>query len=41
VLNNEDIQRLTSVLASKWDIEEIKSKMADLKELVQRLIKVQ
>jgi predicted nucleic acid-binding Zn-ribbon protein len=38
MLNNEDINKLTSVLASKSDIQEIKSEMADLRELVQSLI---
>ncbi len=38
MLNDEDIKKLTSVLASKNDIEEVKSDMADLKELVQGLI---
>ena len=38
MLNDEDINKLTSVLASKKDIEEVKSDMADLKELVQGLI---
>ncbi len=38
MLNDEDINKLTSVLASKSDIQEIKSEMADLRELVQSLI---
>ena len=38
MLNDEDINKLTAVLASKTDIQEIKSDMADLKELVQGLI---
>ncbi len=38
MLNDEDIKKLTSVLASKKDIEEVKDEMADLKELVQGLI---
>jgi len=38
MLNNEDIDKLTSVLASKKDIEEIKEDLGDLKELVQDLI---
>lgn len=38
MLNDEDINKLTSVLASKKDIEEVKSEMVDLKELIQGLI---
>lgn len=38
MLNDQDINKLTSVLASKKDVEEIKSGLADLKELVQGLI---
>lgn len=38
MLNDEDINKLTAVLASKSDIEEIKIDMAGLKELVQGLI---
>lgn len=38
MLNDEDINKLTSVLASKKDIEEIKGDLGDLKELVQGLI---
>ena len=38
MLNDEDINKLTSVLASKKDVEEIKSDLVDLKELVQGLI---
>ena len=38
MLNDEDINKLVSVLASKKDIEEIKSDFSDLKELVQGLI---
>lgn len=40
MLNDEDINKLTAVLASKSDIEEIEIKidMAGLKELVQGLI---
>ena len=37
MLNDEDINKLTSVLASKSDIEEVKHDTADLKELVQGL----
>ena len=38
MLDNEDINKLTSVLASKKDAEEIKNDLGDLKELVQGLI---
>jgi len=38
MLNDQDINRLTSVLASKKDVEEIRSDLGDLKELVQGLI---
>jgi predicted nucleic acid-binding Zn-ribbon protein len=38
MLDDQDISKLTSVLASKTDIQEVKSDMADLKELVQGLI---
>lgn len=38
MLNDEDINKLTSVLASKKDVEEIKSDIADLKELIQGLV---
>ena len=38
MLNDEDINKLTSVLASKKDVEEIKGDLGDLKELVQGLI---
>ncbi len=38
MLNDEDIKKLTSVLAPKKDTEEVKDEMADLKELVQGLI---
>ena len=38
MLNDQDINKLTSVLASKKDVEEIKSDLGDLKELVQGLI---
>ena len=38
MLNDEDINKLTFVLASKKDVEEIKSDLGDLKELVQGLI---
>jgi len=38
MLDNEDINKLTSVLASKKDVEEIKNDLGDLKELVQGLI---
>ena len=38
MLDNEDINKLTSVLASKKDVEEIKNDLGNLKELVQGLI---
>ena len=38
MLDDKDINKLTSVLASKKDVEEIKSDLSDLKELVQGLI---
>ncbi|MFA5936375.1 MAG: hypothetical protein WC822_00680 [Candidatus Paceibacterota bacterium] len=38
MLNDQDINKLTSVLASKKDVEEIKSDLKDLKELVQGVI---
>lgn len=38
MLNDEDINKLTSVLASKTDIKEIQNELADLKELVQGLL---
>jgi len=38
MLNDEDINKLTSVLASKKDVEEIRGDLGDLKELVQGLI---
>lgn len=38
MLSDQDINKLTSVLASKKDVEEIKSDLGDLKELVQGLI---
>ena len=38
MLNDQDINRLTSVLASKKDVEENRSDLGDLKELVQGLI---
>ena len=38
MLNDQDINRLTSVLASKKDVEEIKNDLGNLKELVQGLI---
>ena len=38
MLDDKDINKLTSVLASKTDVEEIKSDLGDLKELVQGLI---
>ncbi len=38
MLNDQDIDRLTSVLASKKDVEEIRGDLGDLKELVQGLI---
>jgi len=38
MLTDQDINKLTSVLASKKDVEEIKDDLAGLKELVQGLI---
>jgi hypothetical protein len=38
MLNDEDINKLTAVLASKKDVEDIKSDLTDLKELVQGLM---
>ncbi len=38
MLDDKDIDRLTSVLASKKDVEEVKSDLGDLKELVQGVI---
>jgi hypothetical protein len=38
MLNDKDINKLTSVLASKKDVEEIRGDLGDLKELVQGLI---
>ena len=38
MLNDEDINKLTSILVTKQDIKEVKSEMDDLKELVQGLI---
>jgi len=38
MLNDQDINKLTSLLATKKDVEEIKSDLGDLKELVQGLI---
>jgi hypothetical protein len=38
MLNDEDINKLTTVLASKKDVEDIKGDLGDLKELVQGLI---
>ena len=38
MLDDKDINKLTSVLASKQDVEEIKNDLAGLKELVQGLI---
>ena len=38
MLDDKDINKLVSVLASKKDVEEIKSDLGDLKELVQGLI---
>ena len=38
MLNDQDVNKLTSVLASKKDVEEIKGDLRDLKELVQGLI---
>lgn len=38
MLDDKDINKLISVLASKKDVEEIKSDLGDLKELVQGII---
>jgi hypothetical protein len=38
MLNDEDINKLTSVLATKKDVEEMRGDLGDLKELVQGLI---
>jgi hypothetical protein len=38
MLNDQDINKLTSVLASKKDVKEIRDDMDSLKELVQGLI---
>lgn len=38
MLTDQDIDKLTSVLATKRDVEEIKSDLADLKETVQGLV---
>jgi hypothetical protein len=38
MLNDEDINKLTSILVTKQDIKEVKSEMDGLKELVQGLI---
>jgi len=38
MLDDKDIDRLTSVLSTKKDTEEVKSDIQDLKELVQGLI---
>ncbi len=38
MLTDEDVDKLTSVLASKHDVKEIRDDMADLKELVHGLI---
>ncbi len=38
MLTDQDINNLTNVLASKKDVQEIKSDLADLKELVQGVI---
>ena len=38
MLDDQDINKLTSVLASKKDVEEIRGDLGDLKELVQGLI---
>jgi hypothetical protein len=38
MLNDEDINKLTTVLSSKKDVEDIKGDLGDLKELVQGLI---
>ena len=34
MLNDEDINKLTSILVTKQNIKELKSDMADLKELI-------
>ena len=38
MLNDQDIDKLTSVLASKKDVEDIKSDLSGLRELVQGII---
>ena len=38
MLTNDDLDKLTSVLASKHDVKELRADMADLKELVHALI---
>lgn len=38
MLDDKDINKLTAVLASKQDVEEIKGELSSLKELVQGLI---
>jgi len=38
MLTDQDIEKLSSVLASKNDVSEIRNEMADLKELVQGII---
>ena len=38
MLNDQDINKLVSVLATKKDVEEIRSDLGDLKELVQGII---
>ena len=38
MVDDKDINKLTSLLATKKDVEEIKSDLGDLKELVQGLI---
>lgn len=38
MLDDKDINKLISVLASKKDVEEIRSDLGDLKELVQGVI---
>jgi hypothetical protein len=38
MLNDQDVEKLTSVLASKKDVEDIKNDLSDLKELVQGLM---
>lgn len=38
MLDDKDIDKLTSVLASKTDVVEIKQDLSDLKELVQGLV---